>query len=155
MNLAKKICAVLFSDNEQKFRTLVRDNQYIDAKKLLSETVLKSEEYSIFQTKTGLSINDFLTNLSTYFNTHFDEFAEYDHEKKKWSEKYDVVEEKCKFPGCDATERIQKDHIIPSSINKTSLFQFTKEESNLLPLCPFHNRVKTNSILIGIAFLLE
>ncbi len=154
MSLKNKICEVLFSDSEELFRLNAIENNILDNKNLLSRTVLKPEEYKKFRQITGMPIDGFLKQLHVFFTAHYDEFASYDHQKKKWSDAH-AIENKCTFPGCESDKDIQRDHIIPSSLNKTNLFPFTKGAQNILALCPFHNRVKTNSILLGIAFLMD
>lgn len=154
MNLKKKICAVLFSNAEEEFLESIYCNNVKESKRILTITVLRSAEYTKFREITGMSIDEFLTGLHTFFTTHYREYAAYDLKKRKW-DKTPTLEQECAFPECKSENDIQRDHIIPSSLNKTNSFPFTKTEQNMLPLCSFHNRVKTNSILMGIAFLVD
>ncbi len=149
-----KICSVLFSNSEELFIQNAIENDRKSNKILLAKTVLQPKEYPQFRNITGMSIDDFLMNVHSFFTTNYEEFASYDHQKKKWDGKH-IIEQKCAFPGCASESNIQRDHVIPSSLNKTNLFPFIISEQNMLPLCAFHNRVKTNSILLGIAFLMD
>ena len=154
MSLENKICSVLFSNSEELFVRYAIENDKVSNKSLLAKTVLQPKEYTKFREITGMPIDTFLMEVHSFFTTHYEEFASYDHQKKKWDDKH-TIEQKCAFPGCESENDIQRDHVIPSSLNKTNLFPFTRGEQNILPLCAFHNRVKTNSILLGIAFLMD
>ena len=154
MCIRDRICDVLFSNSEELFVQYAIENNKQSNIKLLAKTVLQPKEYPKFRNITGMSIDNFLMNVHSFFTTHYEEFASYDHQKKK-SDDTHTIEQKCAFPGCESESDIQKDHVIPSSLNKTNLFPFIRSKQNILPLCAFHNRVKTNSILLGIAFLMD
>jgi hypothetical protein len=62
---------------------------------------------------------------------------------------------RCEWPGCDIQDDLQKDHIIPKSVLTDEMKRRggANWQINGQWLCPFHNRLKTDSILIGIIML--
>jgi hypothetical protein len=65
---------------------------------------------------------------------------------------------KCTWPGCeiDDDEHLQADHIIPKSVLSLTDFKAfggRNWEDNGQWLCAFHNRLKTDSIMLGLAML--
>ena len=154
MDLGQKICSVIFSNAEQEFSRHLKQRNVKGALSVVKE-IISTSEIRKFRDKTNdMSIKDFLAEVSDFYIRNPEEISDYDKTKKKWEYKSKATG-KCKFPGCEEEENLQKDHIIPSFLNKNGQFGFIPEKRNMMPLCPFHNRVKTNSILIGIAFLVE
>ena len=62
---------------------------------------------------------------------------------------------RCNWPECNIQNGLQKDHIIPKSVLTDEMKKRGGGawEINGQWLCPFHNRLKTDSILIGIIML--
>ena len=58
----------------------------------------------------------------------------------------------CEWPGCLIQNKLQKDHIIPKSVLTDGLKRRGGADwlQNGQRLCPFHNRLKTDSIMIGV-----
>tara|TARA_B110000003_G_C16463905_1_gene462977 strand:+ start:362 stop:844 length:483 start_codon:yes stop_codon:yes gene_type:complete len=154
MKLKEKISLVLFSDIEEKFLELILEGNIDDTLSLI-EQVISPSEFKVFQQKTQMPFPTFLEKLHTLYNTNSDFVADYDKNTSRWNRTFSNKNKVCVFPGCES-QNTQKDHIIPLKLNKTNLFKFIPEPSfNSMPLCNFHNRVKTDSILIGISFLLH
>lgn len=154
MSLEEKISKVLFSGIEHNFYELIKNEDFSDAC-ILIRPIISPKEYNLFQEKTQMSFTDFLNRLSQFFKTNPDYVADYDKDTKRWNSSVQSTDTVCAFPGC-GSKKTQNDHIIPYYLNKSNLFDFIKDKRiNLMPLCGFHNRVKTNSILIGISFMLH
>ena len=67
---------------------------------------------------------------------------------------YDNIrgEKICSWEGCEAVDNLQKDHILPArSLNQNE--NWKNESFNVQWLCRYHNRLKTNSIGIGMAMI--
>ena len=64
-------------------------------------------------------------------------------------------EDCCQWPECHIQSGLQKDHIIPKSVLSDELYRMggANWEANGQWLCSFHNRLKTDSILIGILMI--
>jgi hypothetical protein len=61
----------------------------------------------------------------------------------------------CSWPYCDNKEEdlfLEKDHILPKSLFPNHTTFISNPEINMMWLCAFHNRMKTNSLELGIAF---
>lgn len=61
-------------------------------------------------------------------------------------------DKKCNWHECEQTESLQKDHILPARclvLNE----RWKNEKFNVQWLCQYHNRLKTNSIGIGMAMI--
>lgn len=59
---------------------------------------------------------------------------------------------KCNWHECEQIESLQKDHILPArclSLNES----WKNDKFNVQWLCQYHNRLKTNSIGIGMAMI--
>jgi len=151
--LRTKIASVIFSRREENFRTAL-ERGGLDEAKSFTDEVISSSEYTAFRTNTGMPFIDFLGSISHFYKTKTDQVASYDLVNHTWDRAIIVDELKCKWPDCNSNYKIQRDHMIPSSLKNARGCEFiTDPNKNFLPLCPFHNRMKTNSILIGIAFI--
>ena len=154
MNLEENINRVLFSNKEGLLREQLILGQENEVTDLISEFV-PNDKFRFFRDKTGMSMNAFVKKLIKFASTDSILVAEYDTGVKDWNQKPGIVGERCFFPGCDSTNHIQRDHVIPKFLNKYNQFDFIADpDINFIPLCQFHNRVKTNSILIGLIFLI-
>tara|TARA_B100001250_G_scaffold370748_1_gene355090 strand:+ start:624 stop:1163 length:540 start_codon:yes stop_codon:yes gene_type:complete len=62
---------------------------------------------------------------------------------------------RCEWPGCEIREGLEKDHKIPRSVLTDDMQSNGGRdwEKNGQWLCSFHNRLKTDSILIGVLML--
>ena len=63
---------------------------------------------------------------------------------------------KCTWPSCEIVENTQADHIIPKSVLSDRDFENiggTYWDLNGQWLCSFHNRLKTDSIMLGLVML--
>ena len=61
----------------------------------------------------------------------------------------------CSWPYCDNKEEdlfLEKDHILPKSLFPAHATYISEPEINMMWLCAFHNRMKTNSLELGLAF---
>jgi len=155
MSLKDDIGKVFFSNKEKILRQQLLQGNYDAANASIREFV-PSRKNRPFRDLTGMSIRDFIISMIDWANREPRLVAEYDTDKKDWDQRPSTDGASCAFPNCGATEDIQRDHAIPKFLNKYNDFGFIPNpDINFIPLCPFHNRAKTNSILIGLIFLLQ
>lgn len=154
MSLKDAIGKVFFSNKEKILRQQLLQGNHDDAMASIREFVpVRKNRY--FRELTGMSMGGFVQGMINWANREPGLVAEYDTDKKDWDQRPSTDGASCAFPNCGATENIQRDHAIPNFLNKFNDFKFiTNPTINFIPLCPFHNRAKTNSILIGLIFLL-
>jgi hypothetical protein len=62
--------------------------------------------------------------------------------------------DQCTWPFCNVNggDNLQKDHIIPKSKMGEEVTFISSPEKNLMWLCPYHNRMKTDSLELGLLF---
>jgi hypothetical protein len=155
MSLKDDIGKVFFSNKEKILRQQLLQSNYVDAMASIREFVpVRKNKH--FRELTSMSIDLFVRRMIAWANKEPGLVAEYDTDKKDWDQRPSTDGASCAFPNCEATENIQRDHAIPKFLNKYNDFEFIPNPYiNFIPLCPFHNRAKTNSILIGLIFLLQ
>jgi len=155
MDLQEGINRVLFSNKEGLLREKLISGDIDGTMDIITEFV-PNREFKSFREKTGMGIREFVENLIQFTITDPSLVAEYDTGMKDWNERPEITGERCNFPGCNSRNHIQRDHVMPKFLNKFNHFEFVADENiNFIPLCQFHNRVKTNSILIGLIFLMN
>ena len=155
MSLKDDIGKVFFSNKEKILRQQLLRRNYDGAMASISEFV-PARKNRHFRDLTGMSMGHFVRQMIEWAVQGPRLVAEYDTEKKDWDQRPSTDGASCAFPNCGATENIQRDHAIPKFLNTYNDFKFIPNpDINFIPLCPFHNRAKTNSILIGLIFLLQ
>ena len=155
MSLKDDIAKVFFSNKEKTLRQQLLQGNDTDATASIREFV-PVEKNRYFRQLTGMSMERFIQGMIAWASIEPGLVAEYDTDNADWDQRPRTDGASCAFPNCGATEDIQRDHAIPKFLNKYNNFEFISDPTiNFIPLCPFHNRAKTNSILIGLIFLLQ
>lgn len=143
---------MFFGDYEKKFMLSLENKTVLQ---FLRQTMLEFN-YSIpdFLNKTGISFQQFCEELQ-----QSNILRAYDEAKGPSSfdgEPRDLPND-CQWPDCSENKALQKDHMIPKSLFDERFYgNFMRNvDYNLLFLCPIHNRMKTNSLMIGLVFLMN
>jgi len=105
------------------------------------------------QNQNSRNVFDFLIRIFTRNETHL--IYMLDAKVRDTTQiPYDNIRGKkiCSWEGCEAVDNLQKDHILPArSLNINE--NWKNESFNVQWLCRYHNRLKTNSIGIGMAMI--
>ena len=146
---------------ETKFRNMFNAEEGLVHQKvtaLMREKASWMEEYfeerlKIQNNQTSQTISEFLIRIFTKNETGGIYILD---DKVRDTRKIPVPnmpeDKKCNWHECEQTESLQKDHILPARC--LDLSDIWKNETfNVQWLCQYHNRLKTNSIGIGMAMI--
>ncbi len=120
-----------------------------------------------FVQESGLELEDWPTQ---YFDKGITEFTDalirkndadgiFHRDFRKPTQQYfdlgnEPLRDQCTWPFCNEnrSDTLQKDHIIPKSKMGREVIFISKPEKNLMWLCAYHNRMKTDSLELGLLF---
>lgn len=153
-------------DDDALFELITKAMKYnLDTK--LSKTDDWDGEIRLFIEHLGSNLEEWIHLRFGQFGRFVEILKGHNLDKEKFAREYvskinprfsqgvEAKKDQCSWPYCDNKEEdlfLEKDHILPKSLFPISAAFISVQEINMMWLCAFHNRMKTNSLELGIAF---